>query len=91
MLAEDGQGFVEASGGPERLDGLVEDQAKASGLTAGPLKELSGSVGPETSVVRSAPASDGLGDHPASGESPGLGSQRQPPESGGLLGPRVDR
>jgi hypothetical protein len=88
MLAEDGKGFVKASGGPEVFDGVVEDETKAGGLAAGPAEELGGGVVAETSVVLPRPAGDGLDYHPSAGKATGLGGQFEPPTRGGLIGRR---
>ncbi len=85
MFAEDGEGFVEASGGPEGLDGLVEDQADAGGLAASAAEELVGGFVAEASVVFAGSAGDGLGDHPAAGETASLGGQFMPAASGGRV------
>jgi hypothetical protein len=84
MFAEDGQGFVEASSGPQGFDGLMEDEAEAGGFTPGPAEELGGGIGPEPSVVLAGPAGDGLGDHSTTGQASGFGGEFEPATIGGI-------
>jgi hypothetical protein len=78
VLAEDGEGFVEASGGPEVFDSVVEDQANSGGLASGSAEQLLGGIGSEASVILMGSMGDGLGDRPAAGQATGLGGKFGP-------------
>ena len=88
VLAEDGEGFVEAAGFPEGLDRSVEDHQAEAGRPFGVW--LGGRAGSRrrraSPVVLATPEGDRVGDQAATGEAPGLGGQLGPPTGRGGFG-----
>ena len=75
VLAEDGEGFVEAAGLPEGFDRAVEDDAEAAGSFVGSLGDLGRGEFGEVTVVGPASAGDAFGHRPAAGDSAGFVGQ----------------